>query len=228
MVYQLIGLSVYPLTVNQSRPASLLPWLRAYNHFLMKRLILASRSLRRQEVLRNAGFEFEVVPSQVEEKNLSGETPAALVERLARLKAQDVATKLAPRVDALVLGADTVVVVDGTLLGKPHSPQEAAAMLEKLSGKQHEVITGVALVEPGHPALAVAHEITLVFFRPLTRQEISDYVASSEPLDKAGAYAIQGRAGRFVTRVEGCYFNVVGLPVALVDRLLREWTSGEA
>ncbi|MGH9862870.1 MAG: Maf family protein [Candidatus Acidiferrales bacterium] len=194
----------------------------------MKHLILASRSLRRQEVLRNAGFEFEVIPSQVEENPLSGETPAALVERLARLKAQDVAAKLGPRDDALVLGADTVVVNDGALLGKPQSSQEAAAMLERLSGNAHEVVTGVALAEPGRSSLAVAHEITRVFFRPLTRQEISDYIASGEPLDKAGAYAIQGRAGRFVTRVEGCYFNVVGLPVALVDRLLREWTSSKA
>ncbi len=191
----------------------------------MPRLILASRSLRRQEVLRHAGFDFEVIPSTIEENHLSGESPEALVERLARLKAQDVAARLSPRNDALVLGADTVVVVEGALLGKPQSPQDAAAMLEKLSGRHHQVITGVALVEVGRPGLAVAHEVTHVFFRPLTQKEIAEYVASGEPLDKAGAYAIQGRAGRFVTRVEGCYFNVVGLPVALVDRLLREWKN---
>ncbi len=191
----------------------------------MQRLILASGSLRRQEVLRHAGFDFEVIPSSIEESHLSGESPAALVERLARLKAQDVAAKLGPRDDALVLGADTVVVVDDALLGKPQSPPEAATMLEKLSGRGHEVITGVALVQPGRPGLAVAHEVTRVFFRPLTEKEIADYVASGEPLDKAGAYAIQGRAGRFVTRVEGCYFNVVGLPVALVDRMVREWLT---
>jgi septum formation protein len=96
-------------------------------------------------------------------------------------------------------------------------------MLEKLSGREHQVITGVALLAPGGARRSVAHETTRVVFRPLTRQEIEDYVASGDPLDKAGAYAIQGRAGRFVTRLEGCYFNVMGLPVALVDRLLREW-----
>lgn len=194
----------------------------------MTRLILASSSPRRQEVLRNAGFEFEVMPSRVDESAHVGENPAALAERLAWLKAQDVAGRLGRRPDAVVLGADTLVVAaDGGLLGKPRSPEESTAMLEKLSGTAHEVITGLALVSPAEPARwLVAHEVTRVFFRPLTQQEIADYVASGEPLDKAGAYAIQGRAGRFVTRVEGCYFNVMGLPVALLDRLLREWDRG--
>ena len=192
----------------------------------MSRLVLASSSPRRQELLRNAGFTFEVVPSRIDEDNRPDADPIAHAERLAQLKAEEVAQRFAPEEDVVVLGADTVVVAEGTVLGKPRSPEEAAAMLEKLSGREHQVITGVALLAPGGMRRAVAHETTRVFFRPLTRQEIEDYVASGEPLDKAGAYAIQGRAGRFVTRLEGCYFNVMGLPVALVDRLVREWEAG--
>jgi septum formation protein len=189
----------------------------------MPRLILASSSPRRQELLRNAGFVFEVLPSRIDEGNHPAEDPVTQTERLAQLKAEEVAQRFAPGDDVVVLGADTVVVLDALPLGKPHTPEQARAMLEKLSGREHQVITGVALLAPGGARRSVAHETTRVVFRPLTRQEIEDYVASGDPLDKAGAYAIQGRAGRFVTRLEGCYFNVMGLPVALVDRLLREW-----
>ena len=188
------------------------------------RLVLASSSPRRVEVLRNAGFEFEIIPARVDESPRPGESPVALAERLAREKAEDVAARLAPDNDAVVLGADTVVVGDdGSLLGKPGSPADAAAMLEKLSGRTHEVITGIALVAAGGGRTRLAHERTRVSFRDVSRPEIDAYVASGEPLDKAGAYAIQGRAGRFVTRIEGCYFNVMGLPLSLVDRMLREW-----
>jgi len=188
------------------------------------RLVLASSSPRRVEVLRNAGFEFEIIPARVDESPRPGESPVALAERLAREKAEDVAARLAPDNDAVVLGADTVVVGDdGSLLGKPSSSADAAAMLEKLSGRTHEVITGIALVAAGGGRTRLAHERTRVSFRDVSRPEIDAYVASGEPLDKAGAYAIQGRAGRFVTRIEGCYFNVMGLPLSLVDRMLREW-----
>lgn len=189
----------------------------------MKRLILASRSPRRRELLRNAGFEFEVAPVEVDETNSSNESPALMVERLAQRKAEQVAERFKPQDNVVVLGADTTVVVEGEMLGKPGSPQEACRMLEKLSDRVHEVISGVALVAPGSTKRSVAYEVTRVYFRALSRREIEDYAASEEPLDKAGAYAIQGRASRFVTRLEGCYFNVMGLPVALVDRLLREW-----
>ena len=189
---------------------------------MTKRLILASGSPRRRELLRNAGFTFEVIPPEVAEDNPGNEAPAMLVERLALDKAEAVAGRFHRQDNVVVLGADTVVVVDSTLLGKPASPAEARQMLERLSDRTHEVITGVALVEPETARRTVAHETTRVFFRPLEPQEMEDYVATSEPLDKAGAYAIQGGASRFVTRVEGCYFNVMGLPVALVDRLLRE------
>jgi septum formation protein len=184
----------------------------------MKRLILASSSPRRKELLRNAGFQFEVIPSRVEEVFESDHDPAEVVERLALHKAEEVAGRV-EHGDVVVLGADTVVVADGEPLGKPKTDQEAVAMLERLSGREHQVITGIALVDPRSPRRALAHQVTRVFFRSLEREEIDDYVASGEPVDKAGAYAIQGRAGRFVTRLEGCYFNVMGLPVALVDRL---------
>ncbi len=190
---------------------------------MTKRLILASGSPRRRELLRNAGFTFEVIPPEVAEDNPDNEAPAKLVERLALDKAEAVAGRFHRQDNVVVLGADTVVVVDSTLLGKPASPAEARQMLQRLSGRTHEVITGVALVEPETARRTVAHETTRVFFRPLEPQEMEDYVATGEPLDKAGAYAIQGGASRFVTRVEGCYFNVMGLPVALVDRLLRDW-----
>ena len=190
----------------------------------MKHLILASRSPRRQQLLRNAGFQFEVIPSHVEEVFESDHDPVEVVERLALHKAEEVARRV-EQADAVVLGADTVVVADGEPLGKPHTDQEAGAMLERLSGREHQVVTGVALVDPHSARRTVAHQVTRVFFRPLERQEIDDYIASGEPVDKAGAYAIQGRAGRFVTHLDGCYFNVMGLPVALVDQLLREWDA---
>ena len=190
---------------------------------MTKRLILASGSPRRRELLRNAGFTFEVIPPEVAEDNPGNEAPAKLVERLALDKAEAVAGRFHRQDNVVVLGADTVVVVDSTLLGKPASPAEARQMLQRLSGRTHEVITGVALVEPETARRTVAHETTRVFFRLLKPQEMEDYVATGEPLDKAGAYAIQEGASRFVTRVEGCYFNVMGLPVALVDRLLRDW-----
>ena len=189
----------------------------------MPRLILASTSPRRQELLRQAGFSFTVVPAPgVEEPYRSGEPPTAYAERMALRKAEEGARRCREG-SVVVLGADTVVEREGKLLGKPASAAEAESMLQELSGRVHRVITGVALTRPGSPRRSVAHEITRVYFRPLTREEIRDYVATGEPLDKAGAYAVQGRAARFVTRIEGCYFNVVGLPVALVDRLLREW-----
>lgn len=189
----------------------------------MKRLILASGSPRRREVLRAAGFDFDVVASDADETYDSSQSPVANAERIARLKAETVSRRLPPTSDAVVLAADTLVVVGDEVLGKPALADDARAMLEKLSGKVHEVITGVALANSGGTRSAAAHELTRVWFRPLGADEIAAYIATGEPFDKAGAYAIQGRASRFVTRIEGCYFNVMGLPVALVDRLLKEW-----
>lgn len=178
-------------------------------------LILASRSPRRQELLARAGFQFIVRPADVDESWREGEDPGAHVQRLARAKAAGVAA--AP--DDIVLGADTVVVVDGDILGKPADAEEATRMLHRLAGREHYVLTGVCL-KRGTREL-VDCERTLVRFAALSDREIREYVASGEPLDKAGAYAVQGLASKFVERIEGCYFNVVGLPIARVYRLLK-------
>lgn len=192
---------------------------------MAQRLILASGSPRRRELLTNAGFTFDVVPSRAEENHDGTEAPVTLVERLAWEKAEEVARRTDPAPGTVVLGADTVVVLAGEILGKPASPEEAKQMLEKLSGAEHEVISGVALAEPGGERRVVEHDTTRVFFRVLTTEEIAGYAATGEPMDKAGAYAIQGIASRFVTRIEGSYFNVMGLPIERVDRLLREWKT---
>jgi|SRR6202521_1373938 len=183
-------------------------------------LVLASASPRRQELLRNAGITFEVQPAHILEGPRPGETAKDCAERLAREKALAVARQ---RPHDIVLGADTVVVVDGQLLGKPSDAADAARMLRMLSGREHQVITGVCLVVNGQPS--VASETTLVTVSEITDRDIADYVASGEPLDKAGAYAIQGIASRWIPRIEGDYSNVVGLPIALVFRMLREVSS---
>jgi septum formation protein len=192
-------------------------------------LVLASASPRRRELLTQAGFSFQVHPADINEDLLPHEEPGAYVSRLAREKAQAVFLELtAP--DALreneelsgqpltVLGADTTVTIDGHILGKPEDDANAARMLRLLSGRTHRVITGVALVS--REAVKVAAEVTVVSFLALTDEEIASYIATGEPKDKAGAYAIQGRAARWIPRIEGCYFNVVGLPLALLSTLL--------
>jgi septum formation protein len=180
-------------------------------------LVLASASPRRQELLRNAGISFEVQPAHIPEDSLPGEDPCDCAERLAREKAMAIA-RLRP--GDPVLGADTVVVVEGQNLGKPVDAADAARMLRMLSGRQHQVITGVCLVAGGQ--WAVASETTSVTMSKISDQEIAHYVASGEPMDKAGAYAIQGLASRWIPRIEGDYSNVVGLPIALVWRMLKD------
>jgi septum formation protein len=183
------------------------------------RLILASNSPRRRELLRNAGFQFDVRPSGIEENRTPGEPPEDFARRLARDKALDVARQSNPA--TLVLGADTVVAINGEILEKPADAADAARMLRTLSGHTHRVITGVCLVRAPQTVLAWAHERTLVTFRNLTEEEIGSYVESGEPFDKAGGYGIQGLASRFVPRIEGCYFNVVGLPIPLVYEMVK-------
>lgn len=179
------------------------------------RLVLASRSPRRADLLSRAGYRFEAAPADIDERRRAGETPRALVRRLACEKAAAVAPR---HPGSIVLGADTVVVVDGAVLGKPDGAAGAADMLRRLSGRAHEVLTGVALRAGRRRRGGV--QSTRVVFRVLSADEIAWYVASGEPADKAGGYAIQGRASRFVTRIEGSWTNVVGLPVELVDGLL--------
>jgi septum formation protein len=178
-------------------------------------LVLASASPRRQELLRNAGIAFEVQPANIPEEPQAGESAKDCAERLAREKALAVA---GVRPADVVLGADTVVTIDGQILGKPSDAADAARMLRMLSGRMHEVITGVCLVVSGR--WAVGSESTTVIVSEISDQEIADYVATGEPMDKAGAYAIQGIASRWIPRIEGDYSNVVGLPVALVWRML--------
>jgi septum formation protein len=185
------------------------------------RLILASASPRRAEILRNAGISFEAAPAAVDESRWNGETPAHLVRRLASAKATAAADRVSGA--AIVLGADTEVVVDGEVLGKPVADLDAREMLCRLSGRVHEVITGLELIRLPDRATRSEQEVTRVTFAALSAEEIDSYVATGEPFDKAGGYAIQGRAGRFITRVEGCYFNVVGLPLSRLCRALLEF-----
>lgn len=189
------------------------------------KLILASGSPRRAEILRNAGFAFEVRSADVDESARNEEPPVAMAERLAIEKARTVAAGVAG--DAIVVAADTVVVHEGRIYGKPASPEGAAAMLQHYSDKTHEVVTGIAVLRVPDGEMRVEHEATRVTFATLSEREIADYVATGEPFDKAGAYAIQGRAGVFISKVEGCYFNVMGLPLARLYRMLQEagWES---
>jgi len=187
----------------------------------MRRLILASASPRRRELLAQAGFSFVVHPADVNEDPLPGEEPLAYVVRLARAKAEAVYAQLNDP-ESLVLGADTTVTLDGHILAKPVDAADAARMLRMLSGRTHRVITGVAVA--GARGTEVAAEVTGVRFVALSDDEIAAYVATGEPMDKAGAYGIQGIAAKWIPRIEGCYFNVVGLPLALVTTML-EWNN---
>ena len=180
-------------------------------------LILASASPRRAELLRNASISFTVAPAHIPETPAADELPLAYAQRLARDKALAI---LARHPDDTVLGADTVVVVDEHLLEKPIDAADAARMLRLLSGRTHEVITGVCVASADFQQTEA--EVTRVSFAPLSGDEIEAYVRSGEPMDKAGAYAIQGMASRWAQRIEGCYFNVVGLPLPRVYRMLRE------
>jgi septum formation protein len=185
-------------------------------------LVLASASPRRRELLTQAGFSFTVRPAHIPEDPFPNEDPIAYVIRLAREKAEAVFHDLSSKESAppqVVVGADTTVTLDNHILGKPSDPSDAARMLRLLSGRTHRVITGVAVVTAD--STEVAAEVTAVRFLTLSEEEIAAYVATGEPMDKAGAYAIQGRAARWIPRIEGCYFNVVGLPLALVATLLE-------
>jgi septum formation protein len=185
------------------------------------RIILASASPRREALLRQIGVPFRVKPSRVsEEKAGRSGDPGSFVERAALAKAEDAAARV---IEGLVLGADTVVVVGREVLGKPSTPADAHRMLRRLSGITHSVYTGLALVLVQNRRIVrerTAHELTLVTMRP---QDIAGYVATGEPLDKAGAYGIQGRGGMLVERIDGCYFNVVGLPLARLAEMLGEF-----
>jgi nucleoside triphosphate pyrophosphatase len=183
-------------------------------------LVLASKSPRRRQILCDAGIPFVVrLADVVPEQRQGNESPEKYVRRLAEEKAFAVPL----RAGEVILGADTVVVIDGEVLEKPRDAIEAVRMLRLLSGREHEVVTGICLRSESRKIVDTA--TTRVRFAPLTRTEVETYAASGEPMDKAGGYAIQGLASKFIDRIEGCYFNVVGLPVALVYRHWKEMTG---
>jgi septum formation protein len=187
------------------------------------KLILASASPRRAGILRDAGISFEICETRVDETALAGETAHDMVARLAEAKARAAAAQLDNRVlDRIVIGADTTVELDGEILGKPRDAAHACEMLRKLSGGTHHVLTGIFLLRLPGESIRAAVEDSAVTFAQLRENEIEAYVSTGEPLGKAGGYAIQGIAGRFIPRIEGCYFNVVGLPLARTYTLLRE------
>jgi septum formation protein len=187
-------------------------------------LILASASPRRRALLEQIGLTFTAETADIDETPQVGEDPAAYVKRLAEHKAAAVFARHASQQDRsrlIVLGADTTVVIDNQILGKPEGEADAARMLRLLSGRTHRVMTGVGLITATAPPL-VAAEITEVDFSPLTDREIAGYIATGEPIGKAGAYGIQGRAAKFIPRINGCYFNVMGLPLARLTAMLAE------
>ena len=189
----------------------------------MKKLILASSSPRRAEVLRNAGIEFEVRPAAIDETRRPDEAAGDYVQRLALEKARATIHSETGAKDIIVVGADTVVVNRGEILLKPESPEDARRMLRQLSDDVHEVHTGLAVIRMPQEIERVIEEVTSVHFAKLSDAEIEAYIATGEPFDKAGAYGIQSLGGRYVTRVEGCYFNVMGMPLARLWAILKEF-----
>jgi septum formation protein len=190
-------------------------------------LILASSSPRRRQLLRNAGIKFISRPAAINESPRGREAVEDYVLRMAREKARKTARRSPSQ--SLMLGADTAVEIAGQILGKPKDADDAKRMLRLLSGKSHRVLTGICLLRPPNRIEFLGHETTEVSFLPLDEDEIQSYVASREPFDKAGAYGIQGLASKFVRRVNGCFFNVMGLPVCLVYQALRslpDWRNG--
>jgi septum formation protein len=184
------------------------------------KIILASSSPRRIELLRQLGLRFEVCPSEIDEELVSDVPVADLVERNALAKAQDIARGIE---SGLVIGADTVVVCQGIVYGKPADSADAVRMLRQLVGRTHEVYSGVAVVQAEDGASRTAHAVTRVTFRPLSEAQITKYLDMVNPLDKAGAYAIQGVGGVIIEKIEGCYYNVVGLPLTVLDDLLAHF-----
>lgn len=190
-------------------------------NLLKEKIVLASKSLRRAEILRAVGWEFEAVAANIDETRIESEDAVSYVKRLAQAKAETVAEKISNR--GLVLGADTVVVIDGEILGQPRDDDDARRMLKLLNSKWHEVVTGVALIRCGNPpGVVVDRETTRVRFCDMSAHEIDWYVSTGEPRDKAGAYAIQGRGALFIEEIQGDYFNIVGLPMRLLYELMSD------
>lgn len=191
---------------------------------LSRLIILASTSPRRRELLAGLHIPFEIVPSHADESTPEGWTPQQIVSELAVRKASAVYQSLSPaRPDAVIVGSDTIVVLDGQVLGKPSSREEAASMLRSLQGRSHHVYTGVACIDGATGRKLVDFRVTEVTMRALSEEEVSAYADHGEGLDKAGAYAIQGLGATLVTGIQGCYFNVVGLPLSLLSEMLKSF-----
>lgn len=190
----------------------------------MKKIILASASPRRKELLKQIGIEHDVIVSDIDESRPCKQSPKLYVESLATMKAKAVAQDLKyKKEDILVIGADTIVVLDNEILGKPKDSQDAKNMLGILSGKMHTVYTGVSIVNANNNYIESFVEGTKVYFREMTSKEIDDYVSTKEPLDKAGSYGIQGRGGVFIEKIEGDYFTVMGLPICKLYETLQKF-----
>lgn len=194
----------------------------------ISQLVLASSSPRRKELVASLGLSLPVyiLSTDTDESIMPGWTPVQVVEQLSLRKAQAAVRMLQQKHDketSLIIGADTIVVLDGDVLGKPSHDEEAKAMLRRLQGRSHEVYTGVACVLSSNGEAAVAHRMTKVQMKPLSEQQIARYVATGEPHDKAGSYGIQGLGSTMVDRIDGCYFNVVGLPLALLSDMLAQY-----
>jgi len=204
--------------ISEPQHADLSPANAANFSLSLPKLVLASASPRRAEILRITGWDFEILPANVDEARRPGENAAPYVERVAREKAEAAALRVR---DRLVLGADTIVLIEGNILGKPRDNEDARRMLQLLQDRRHQVMTGIAIVNGNSSRSLVAHESTDVEFSPMTEDEIDWYVATGEPMDKAGAYAIQGMGARFIEGITGDYLNVVGLPLRLLYKLVR-------
>lgn len=186
----------------------------------MKKIILASSSPRRKQLLEQIGLRFEIEASNYEEDMTLKMEPSKLAEFLSLGKAKDVAQK---HKDSIIISADTIVAIDGEIFGKPKTPERAKYMLQKLSGKAHSVITGFTIIDTGTNKQITKSVETKVYFKNLSEKEIDAYIATSEPLDKGGGYAIQGKAGLFVEKIEGDYFNIVGLPILSLAEELKNF-----
>ncbi len=184
-------------------------------------LVLASQSPRRIQLLRQIGWDFEIVPSNLEEKWEPHWPPIETARQLAVQKARDVANHQLSR-DVLILAADTIVIIDNKILGKPSTPDEAFAFLNRLSGRSHQVVTGVCLISPLHPQPIVEDVMTCVWFSHLENQLIAEYIRAHTPFDKAGGYGIQDRGALFIERIDGCFFNVMGLPLNRVYQMFKD------
>ena len=187
----------------------------------MKKIVLASASPRRKELLEQIGISFEVIASNVNENIQYQDNPDRYVEQLALMKAQEVARRVNP--GHLIIGSDTIVLLDNEILGKPENDQDAFNTIKRLSGKSHFVFTGVAIIEAAEGKTMVSHAKTKVKFRDVEDDEIMAYIKSGEPADKAGSYGIQGKGAVLVEGIDGCYFNVVGLPISCLCSMLKSF-----